>query len=62
VDIRVIRKESYGTVRFYPDCTKSKILAALMSKKTFHYYELSLIKDLGFTVVAELPHEQEVTL
>jgi len=50
MDVIVKRRETYGTVRFYPDNQKAVIIAALLNKKTIDYSELKLVKELGFNV------------
>lgn len=50
-----MRKENYGTVRFYPENKEAKILVTLMGKKTFDYSELQLTKEMGATVTVKYP-------
>ncbi len=51
MEVVVQRRETYGTVRFYPDNDKAVIFAAMLGKKTLDYSSLMLIKDLGFKVI-----------
>lgn len=60
MDVVVQRRETYGTVRFYPHSEKARLFAALLCKKTIDYSELILIKELGFSVVVQ--GQQEVVL
>lgn len=60
MDVVVQRRETYGTVRFYPDNEKATIFAALLGKKTIDYSELLMIKELGFKVSVQ--GQKEVVL
>lgn len=51
MEVVVQRRETYGTVRFYPDNDKAVIFAAMLGKKTLDYSSLMLIKDLGFKII-----------
>jgi hypothetical protein len=55
MDVVVMRKETYGTVRFYPENKEAKILATLMGKKTFDYSELQLTREMGATITVKYP-------
>lgn len=55
MEVVVMRKENYGTVRFYPENKEAKILVTLMGKKTFDYSELQLTKEMGATVTVKYP-------
>lgn len=55
MELVVMRKENYGTVRFYPENKEAKILVTLMGKKTFDYSELQLTKEMGATVTVKYP-------
>jgi hypothetical protein len=50
-----MRKETYGTVRFYPENKEAKILATLMGKKTFDYSELQLTREMGANITVKYP-------
>jgi hypothetical protein len=53
--IYVKEKISYGQVRYYPDCYKSKMFASLTRKKTLELLELQEISGiLGFDVVRRI--------
>ena len=60
MDVIVKRRDTYGTVRFYPDNEKAVIVAALLNKKTIDYSELLMVKELGFNVM--IKGDQEVVL
>lgn len=60
MDVIVRRRDTYGTVRFYPDNEKAVIFAALLNKKTIDYSELLMVKELGFSVM--IKGDQEVVL
>lgn len=60
MEVVVQRRETYGTVRYYPENDKAVIFAAILGKKTIDYTTLMLIKDLGFKVV--MKGNQEVVL
>lgn len=60
MNVVVKRRETYGTVRFYPDNDKAVIFAALLNKKTIDYSELLMVKELGFNV--KIIGDQEVVL
>ena len=55
MEVVVMRKENYGTVRFYPDNREATILVSLMGKKTFDHSALQLVKELGMTVQVKYP-------
>lgn len=55
MEVVVMRKETYGTVRFYPENKEAKILASLMGKKTFDYSELQLTREMGADIVVKHP-------
>jgi hypothetical protein len=55
MDVVVTRKETYGTVRFYPENKEAKILASLMGKKTFDYSELQLTREMGANITVKYP-------
>lgn len=55
MDVVVMRKETYGTVRFYPENKEAKILATLMGKKTFDYSELQLTREMGANITVKYP-------
>jgi hypothetical protein len=55
MDVVVMRKETYGTVRFYPENKEAKILATLMGKKTFDYSELQLTREMGANITVKHP-------
>jgi hypothetical protein len=59
MEIVITRREQYGTERFYPECVKAALLARLAHRRTFTRTELSLIKELGYTIVVK---QEEVTL
>jgi hypothetical protein len=50
MEIQVIVKSVYGNTLVYPVCDKAKLLAKLVGKKTFTVDNLSIIRDLGYTV------------
>ena len=50
MEVIVKRRETYGTMRFYPDNDRAVVVAALLRKKTIDYSELLLVKELGFNV------------
>ena len=53
--IYVKEKISYGQLRYYPDCCKSKMFASLTRKKTLELLELQEISGiLGFDVVRRI--------
>lgn len=58
MEIKIERREVYGTERFYPSDDRSRVLARLVRKKTFDRRDLFLIKDLGFTVMLE--HKEDI--
>ena len=55
MDVVVMRKETYGTVRFYPENKEAKILATLRGKKTFDYSELQLTREMGANITVKYP-------
>ena len=55
MEVVVVRKETYGTVRFYPENKEATILATLMRKKTFDYSELQLTREMGATITVKYP-------
>lgn len=55
MEVVVMRKETYGTVRFYPENKEAKILASLMGKKTFDYSELQLTREMGANITVKYP-------
>jgi hypothetical protein len=46
----VIRKETYGTIRFYPINDTAQKFADLMGRMTFDVGHLKRIKDIGVDV------------
>jgi hypothetical protein len=50
ITIKIVRE--YGNERMYPDCPKSEMFAKLMRRKTFLQADLTLIRGLGFEIVA----------
>lgn len=52
----VVRKETYGTVRFYPMNETAQKFADLMCRMTFDVGHLKRIKDIGVDV--QITHEE----
>lgn len=50
MELLIEKRDVYGTVRFYPACEKSRLLARLTEKKTFRERDLYILKDLGYTI------------
>ena len=55
--IKLIIKNVYGVDRVYPACEVAENLALLTKKKTFDWYDLRIIKDLGYELeyIARMP-------
>ena len=55
--IKLIIKNVYGVDRIYPACEVAENLALLTKKKTFDWYDLRIIKDLGYELeyIARMP-------
>ena len=55
MDITVEVKTVYGMDRIYPMCEKAKIFTRLAGTKTLSTYDISKIKELGYTVQVKTP-------
>ena len=55
MNITVEVKNVYGMDRIYPMCEKAKIFTRLAGTKTLSTYDISKIKELGYTVQVKTP-------
>ena len=55
MNITVEVKTVYGIDRVYPVCGKSRIFTRLAGTKTLSTYDISKIKELGYTVQVKTP-------
>jgi hypothetical protein len=53
--IEVTIKSIYGRDTIYPVCPRSKLFASLKGQKTLTPYDISIIKQLGYTVLVVHP-------
>jgi len=56
MEVKVLKREVYGTVRFYPLNDAAHKFADLLDRRTLYLSELTQIKELGFKITVE--HEE----
>lgn len=50
--IRITAKSVYGAIKYYPANSQAELLCKLSGQKTLTLEQLSVIKNMGFTIEA----------
>jgi len=53
-EIKLVAKNVYGEVKYYPDCKNSKLIAEIASTRTLTRFAITRAAMLGFNVTCRI--------
>jgi len=60
IKLKILVETTYGQVRYYPECEKSRLFLTLLRQTSFTKVNLQVIKQLGYDFDLAIPEGMKI--
>lgn len=60
IKLKILVETTYGQVRYYPECEKSRLFLTLLRQSSFTKGNLQVIKQLGYDFDLKMSEEVKI--
>lgn len=60
IKLKILVETTYGQVRYYPECEKSRLFLTLLRQNSFTKGNLQVIKQLGYDFDLKMSEEVKI--
>lgn len=61
IKLKILVETTYGQVRYYPECEKSRLFLTLLRQNSFTKGNLAIIKKLGYDFDLTIPEAHKIS-